>query len=49
MCNRAPTLGLPCVWINREDETSDLPRAGELTDLTGLPDMLDALVPEADG
>ena len=38
-------LGLPCVWINREDETSDLPRAGELTDLAGLPDTLDALVP----
>ena len=43
------TLGVSCVWINREDETSDLPRAGELTDLTGLPDMLDTLVPEADG
>ena len=41
-------LGLPCVWINREDETSDLPRAGELTDLSGLPDTLDALVPAAD-
>ena len=41
-------LGLPCVWINRDDETSDLPRAGELTDLTGLPDTLDALVPAAD-
>ena len=24
-------LGLPCVWINRQDEVSDLPRAGELT------------------
>ena len=29
-------LGLPCVWINRQDEVSDLPRAGELTDLAGL-------------
>jgi 2-haloacid dehalogenase len=38
-------LGLPAVWINREHETSDLPRAGELPDLTDLPDMLDRLVP----
>jgi 2-haloacid dehalogenase len=38
-------LGLPCVWINRQDETSDLPRAGELTDLSGLADTLDRLVP----
>ena len=30
-------LGLPCVWINRLDESSDLPRAGELFDLAGLP------------
>ena len=43
------TLGLQCVWINREDEASALPRARELTDLTGLPDTLDSLVPEADG
>lgn len=41
-------LGLPCVWINREDQTSDLPRAGELSDLTALPDTLDTLVPAAD-
>ena len=39
-------LGLPCVWINRLDESSDLPRAGELQDLVGLPGALDALVPE---
>jgi 2-haloacid dehalogenase len=39
-------LGLPCVWINRLDESSDLPRAGELHDLVGLPGALDALVPE---
>jgi 2-haloacid dehalogenase len=39
------TLGIPCVWIDREGETSDLPRAGELADLTALPDLLDALVP----
>jgi 2-haloacid dehalogenase len=38
-------LGLRCVWINREAETSDLPRAGELTDLDALPGLLDGLVP----
>ncbi|HEX5937486.1 MAG TPA: HAD family hydrolase [Actinomycetota bacterium] len=38
-------LGLPCVWINRLGESSDLPRAGELTNLAGLPARLDALVP----
>lgn len=38
-------LGLPCVWINRLDESSDLPRAGELSNLAGLPAALDALVP----
>ncbi len=38
-------LGLPCVWINRLDESSDLPRAGELYSLAGLPGTLDALVP----
>jgi 2-haloacid dehalogenase len=37
-------LGLPCVWINRLGETSGLPRAGELFDLTELPDTLDGLV-----
>ncbi len=47
--SRAPHSGLPCVWINRQDETSDLPRAGELTDLVRLPDMLDGLVPPGDG
>jgi 2-haloacid dehalogenase len=39
-------LGLPCVWINRLYESSDLPRAGELSNLAGLPAALDALVPE---
>jgi 2-haloacid dehalogenase len=39
-------LGLPCVWVNRLHESSDLPRAGELADLGGLPATLDALVPE---
>jgi 2-haloacid dehalogenase len=43
------TLGLACVWINRLGETSDLPRAGELTDLSELPDILNELVPPADG
>ena len=38
-------LGLPCVWINRLDESSDLPRVGELFNLAGLPATLDALVP----
>lgn len=38
-------LGLPCVWINRQEESSYLPRAGELADLSGLPDALDRLVP----
>ncbi len=38
-------LGLPCVWINRLGEASDLPRAAELTDLADLPDTLDRLVP----
>jgi 2-haloacid dehalogenase len=38
-------LGLPCVWINRRQETSLLPRAGELVDLRALPDTLDALIP----
>jgi 2-haloacid dehalogenase len=39
------TLGLPCVWIDRLGETSDLPRAARLPDLRTLPDSLDALVP----
>ena len=38
-------LGLPCVWVNRLHESSDLPRAGELANLGGLPATLDALVP----
>ena len=43
------SLGLPCLWINRLGETSELPRAGELTDLSELPDTLDELVPPGDG
>ncbi len=39
------SLGLPCVWINREDEVSYLPRAGELPDLRDLPATLERLVP----
>jgi 2-haloacid dehalogenase len=39
-------LGLPCVWINRMEESSALPRAGELPDLRGLAETLDALVPQ---
>jgi 2-haloacid dehalogenase len=38
-------MGLRCVWVNRQGERSDLPRAAELTDLTSLPDTLEALVP----
>jgi len=41
----AEQLGLPAVWINRLGETSDLPRAAELTDLSDLPDSLDRIVP----
>jgi len=38
-------LGLPCVWINRLGESSDLPRAGELSNLAALPATLESLVP----
>jgi 2-haloacid dehalogenase len=43
----APAAGLDllAVWINRMNETSDLPRAAELRDLAGLPDCLDGLIP----
>jgi 2-haloacid dehalogenase len=34
-------LGIECVWINRRNETSDLPRAEELPDLTALPEALE--------
>jgi 2-haloacid dehalogenase len=37
-------LGLRCVWINRQAESSDLPRAGELPTLTSLPELLEMLV-----
>jgi 2-haloacid dehalogenase len=41
----ATGLGLKTVWINRLGEATNLPRDAELTDLTELPDTLDALVP----
>jgi 2-haloacid dehalogenase len=37
-------LGIRAVWINRLGEKSDLPRATQLPDLAGLPDVLDGLV-----
>ncbi|HEU4528925.1 MAG TPA: HAD-IA family hydrolase [Actinomycetota bacterium] len=37
-------LRLTAVWINRLAETSDLPRAAELTDLASLPATLERLV-----
>jgi 2-haloacid dehalogenase len=40
----AHELGLTAVWINRLGERSDLPRAGELPDLSRLPELLDRLV-----
>jgi 2-haloacid dehalogenase len=43
----ARELGIPAVWINRLGETSDLPRAGELTDLARLPETLEQIVPAA--
>lgn len=42
-------LGLPAVWINRRSETSDIPRAATLTDLSNLADTLDSLVPPVAG
>jgi 2-haloacid dehalogenase len=41
----AHELGLTAVWINRLGESSTLPRAAELLDLTRLPETLDRLVP----
>ena len=43
----AAELGLLAVWINRRGEESDERRAAELPDLSGLPDLLDRLVPAA--
>jgi 2-haloacid dehalogenase len=39
----AARLGLTAVWINRLAESSALPRAAELPDLSGLPGTLDEL------
>jgi 2-haloacid dehalogenase len=39
----AADLGLRAVWINRLGERSSLPRAGELQELTGLPELLAGL------
>jgi 2-haloacid dehalogenase len=43
----ARDLGITAVWINRLDEESELPRAVELPDLSGLPEELERLVPAA--
>jgi 2-haloacid dehalogenase len=40
----AQELGLTAVWVNRLGETSDLPRAAELTELSRLPGTLDAII-----
>ncbi|MGH2554774.1 MAG: HAD family hydrolase [Actinomycetota bacterium] len=40
----AAELGIKAVWINRLHEKSDLPRAAELADLSGLRGVLDELV-----
>jgi 2-haloacid dehalogenase len=45
----AGELGITAVWINRLDETSDLPRAGELPDLARLPETLESLLPDPAG
>lgn len=41
-CSR---LGIRCVWIDRDAETTSLPMAARLADLSDLPDTLDRLVP----
>jgi FMN phosphatase YigB (HAD superfamily) len=41
----ARELGLKTVWINRLAEQGELQPDRELTDLSGLPDTLDELVP----
>jgi 2-haloacid dehalogenase len=41
----AAALGLPCVWINRLGESSQIPKAAELPDLSALPATLERLVP----
>jgi 2-haloacid dehalogenase len=41
----ATELGLRCVWINRQSEPGDDRPEKTLPDLSGLPDVLDELVP----
>jgi len=43
----AAGLGITAVWINRRGESSPLPRAAELPDLSTLPVVLEALVPKS--
>jgi len=40
-------LGIPCVWINREEEVPRGSPAAELQDLGALPETLERLVPAA--
>jgi 2-haloalkanoic acid dehalogenase type II len=44
----AAKLGLKAVWINRLGEKSRTPREAELSDLSGLPDELERLVPASE-
>ena len=41
----ASEMGLPSIWINRLGEPSDPRATVELTELSGLPDALDGLLP----
>ena len=41
----AGEMGLHCVWINRLQEVTNLPRDAELPDLSELPEVLERLVP----
>ena len=45
----AAALGLPCVWINRLGESSQIPRAAELPDLSALPRRSSGSCPLFDG
>ncbi|HEY2431344.1 MAG TPA: HAD-IA family hydrolase [Vicinamibacterales bacterium] len=45
----AAALKLRAIWINRLAETSALPRAAELMDLSQLPSLLDALARDSPG
>ncbi len=38
-------MGIPCVWIDREAEVVTTSITARLTDLSGLPDTLDRIVP----